>query len=201
MKYINIEPGTSLTDLYQEMVKAKQMIHHEERNVLFTWEFKGDGGYQYPFIEYDCIDHDQQWVKFKRENGTLTLRKQCFSCGQLSSDFKKSCVENFDSLPFFMPEIRSFIYDYKNNLSRELGTIKNDEAWDEYMDYLKSDKWLNKRSLVLKRDNYLCQACLENKAFQVHHLTYENIYDEPMFDLISVCVPCHEKIETKKKKQ
>ena len=37
--YINIEPGTDLNDVAKN---TKQMFHHKERNVLFTWEFKGD---------------------------------------------------------------------------------------------------------------------------------------------------------------
>jgi 5-methylcytosine-specific restriction endonuclease McrA len=66
--------------------------------------------------------------------------------------------------------------------------------WLMYKEYLKTDKWQNKRAKVLERDKYLCQACLVNKATQVHHLTYEEVTDEPMFDLISICSPCHEKL-------
>jgi 5-methylcytosine-specific restriction endonuclease McrA len=50
----------------------------------------------------------------------------------------------------------------------------------------------------LERDDYLCQACLTNKAEEIHHLTYENIYDEPLYQLIAVCKRCHDKIEAKK---
>jgi hypothetical protein len=50
----------------------------------------------------------------------------------------------------------------------------------------------------LERDNYLCQACLTNRAEQIHHLTYNNIYDEPLYELLSVCKRCHIKIEQQK---
>ena len=68
----------------------------------------------------------------------------------------------------------------------------------KYKQYLNSELWKFKRKKVLERDNYLCQACLTNKADEVHHLTYDNCYDEPLFELISVCKRCHQKIESKK---
>ena len=56
---------------------------------------------------------------------------------------------------------------------------------------MKSDKWKAIRLKVLKRDNNVCQACLEAPAQDVHHLTYCNIGDELMYELISVCRDCH----------
>jgi hypothetical protein len=32
------------------------------------------------------------------------------------------------------------------------------------------------------------------RASQVHHLTYKHLRNEPLFELISVCVPCHDAI-------
>lgn len=69
------------------------------------------------------------------------------------------------------------------------------KKWFEgYSEYLKSDKWKAKRLKVLERDNYTCKACETNKATQAHHLSYEFVFDEPLFHLISVCAPCHDKI-------
>jgi len=64
-------------------------------------------------------------------------------------------------------------------------------AKTEYQLYLLSATWEQKRQLVLKRDNHLCQGCLTNKATEVHHLTYDHKYNEFMFELISICGPCH----------
>jgi 5-methylcytosine-specific restriction endonuclease McrA len=57
--------------------------------------------------------------------------------------------------------------------------------------YLKSARWKQKREDVLKRDNYLCQACLKAKATEVHHLSYSHWQDEPLFELVSICHECH----------
>jgi 5-methylcytosine-specific restriction endonuclease McrA len=71
---------------------------------------------------------------------------------------------------------------------------ENAEWWQKYNNYLRSAKWLDKREKVLIRDGYRCQACLNAKATQVHHLTYKHAFDEPLFDLRSVCTPCHDKL-------
>lgn len=65
---------------------------------------------------------------------------------------------------------------------------------ERYREYLKSDQWLHRRDLVLERDQYKCQACLCNKATQVHHLTYNHVYEEFMYELTSVCESCHRRI-------
>jgi 5-methylcytosine-specific restriction endonuclease McrA len=61
--------------------------------------------------------------------------------------------------------------------------------------YLKSDAWMRKRYVVLKRDNWRCVYCGE-RATQVHHKKYAkiNIGKEPIKWLVSVCKNCHESI-------
>jgi len=62
----------------------------------------------------------------------------------------------------------------------------------KYQEYLKSEKWKNIKQLVLKRDRFTCQGCLtETKNLQAHHLTYERVYNEMCFDLITLCRKCH----------
>ena len=68
------------------------------------------------------------------------------------------------------------------------------ERYQRYLKYLNSDAWAKKRDMVLRRDNYLCQACLVNRATQAHHLTYSMLGREPLFDLIAVCAECHKEI-------
>jgi len=42
----------------------------------------------------------------------------------------------------------------------------------------------------MARDNHMCQYC-GGEATEVHHLTYENIGNEPLEDLIAICRLCH----------
>lgn len=61
----------------------------------------------------------------------------------------------------------------------------------KYQTYLQSKEWKAKRILVLNRDNHLCQVCKSEPALDIHHLSYENCFDEPLEDLQAVCRSCH----------
>lgn len=75
-----------------------------------------------------------------------------------------------------------------------------------YRRYLFSEKWKQKRQLVFDRarknantDNKfgICERCGYKpwkKCLQVHHLTYEHLFDEPLEDLILLCPKCHKEL-------
>lgn len=68
-------------------------------------------------------------------------------------------------------------------------------------EYLQSEAWRKRAAMVLFRDRGLCQAKLdgcEHTASDVHHRTYANVEDEPLYDLVAVCRSCHERIEAKR---
>ncbi|KAA8475690.1 HNH endonuclease [Arcticibacter tournemirensis] len=67
---------------------------------------------------------------------------------------------------------------------------KNTTAY-KYYTYLNSPEWKEKRTLVLNRDHHLCQRCRIEPALDVHHLTYKNLYNEPLEDLQALCRNCH----------
>ena len=60
-----------------------------------------------------------------------------------------------------------------------------------YAEYIKSDKWLEKRHRVWRRDGMRCVECGSAMNLQCHHLTYENLGDEPLQDLVTLCRSCH----------
>lgn len=67
------------------------------------------------------------------------------------------------------------------------------QQWREYYDwYINSAQWRAKRQEVLERDNYVCCGCRKRKATQVHHLTYDHIGQELLWELVSVCDDCHQ---------
>jgi hypothetical protein len=67
---------------------------------------------------------------------------------------------------------------------------------DFYQQYMASEKWRVKRSLILKRDGDRCQTCLSTEDLECHHKTYERLGDELPEDLITLCHECHEAITT-----
>lgn len=70
---------------------------------------------------------------------------------------------------------------------------------EEYQEYLKTDKWNNKRKERLKIDNYQCCMCgcngTMNNKLEIHHFTYRNIYNEDVYkDLLTLCSNCHKSV-------
>ena len=65
-----------------------------------------------------------------------------------------------------------------------------------YIEYLKSDKWKQKRLKIAKLNNYICQNCNKKtlKDFEIHHLTYKRLGNEDDKDLLFLCSQCHKKI-------
>lgn len=70
-----------------------------------------------------------------------------------------------------------------------------------YENYLKSPHWQELRKAKIKEQNFQCERCGEFGrrtpwqtiiGLQVHHLTYERLWQEELSDLEVVCRPCHE---------
>ena len=73
---------------------------------------------------------------------------------------------------------------------------------------LKTVRWTNLRSYILKRDNYLCQRCLfkysiaNSEELQAHHIKSRRDYPELVFDdmnIICLCKTCNLQLGTKNK--
>lgn len=67
----------------------------------------------------------------------------------------------------------------------------------DYHNYLLSEEWGNIRRAVIKRDNYHCWICgggAHGSDANVHHLTYKNIGNENITDLVNLCPTCHSEI-------
>jgi 5-methylcytosine-specific restriction endonuclease McrA len=78
------------------------------------------------------------------------------------------------------------------SLGRATGrTVDRPELSPQYRAYLRSPQWAELRRLVLIRDGHECRYCGATVCLEVHHLTYERLYHEPLSDLICLCAGCH----------
>jgi len=70
--------------------------------------------------------------------------------------------------------------------------------WERYNAYLLTPGWRSKRDRVLQRAHGLCEGCGAKRAVYAHHLTYERVFNEMLFDLVALCDECHQTIHPDK---
>ena len=84
------------------------------------------------------------------------------------------------------------------NAGLNLQSVPNLPHWDNPIRHyitVNLSKW--RIWLDALRDDGKCKAILSGclrSANQVHHLSYQHVGNEPLFELISVCSACHDKI-------
>lgn len=207
-KQNNKEIDIEINEIYNQMSKNEQWIVDN----FIDSDLDSDHWNS----EYDLIncggEHEWEYTYHYSHGGVLQLFNQCTQCGKKRSNtsLKHNTINNFKD-KVARGEIKKFDVNLFNKYDpytkyRSFFTIKslkntkiyNDEQQNnkierekKYADYLQSDKWKAIRLKVLKRDNNLCQGCLEATATDVHHITYANLGDELMFELLSLCRDCH----------
>ena len=149
---------------------------------------------------YRCEHVDREYRYKVLSNGSTVIYNQCILCGDKGPMVKKTSVPS-DILGRLCEVDEGIIKahsdkinNYAKSLNETLKSLEKQGMRDKYYEYLGSPEWMHKRLKVLNRDRYICQACLEKTAHIVHHLTYAHIFNEPLFDLVSVCEECHKSI-------
>lgn len=152
---------------------------------------------------YDCEHPESELRDRNIKGGSIQRLLQCKTCGRAAGNpIKRDPSETvpewdnglWDRANKECEEFRQDIVDAAIQLTDELAI----QGYSDYQEYLASPKWAVKRKAVFDRDSNICQACLSREATEVHHLTYDRIFEEPMFDLVSICRECHEKLHRKK---
>ncbi len=57
----------------------------------------------------------------------------------------------------------------------------------QYLDYLQSTTWKQRRYAALERVNFKCELCGEINNLEVHHLTYAHLGNESPDELMVIC--------------
>lgn len=165
--------------------------------------------WQITHYENCCRNPNYQVVLYLTNGGTSQVRKQCKTCGAMpGSAIGGYSKDQREKLPvadlaqrdgFYQQssDLRTTFYNRKQQLFEQQQQADRQAWWQGYTAYLNSPEWQRKRTKVLQRDNYLCQACLIRPANEVHHRSYEFVDftgKEPCFDLISICSECHHRL-------
>jgi len=131
------------------------------------------------------------------KGGAESYVRQCIQCGKTSQPVKKTAalVElNGDTAPEYDNDLES---KWNNHKSKEYDKVRKEyrkKRVDDYGDYLSSKAWKEKRQKVMKRANWICEGCGENPASEIHHISYEHVKNEFLFELVAVCSDCHDRI-------
>lgn len=107
-------------------------------------------------------------------------------------------------------KVRDFLSGNKHrNLADALEKIKEDIYEDrsrnkeirvpreEYLEYIKGEKFKELKMERLKLDEYRCQICfkkVDEKTSHCHHITYLRVLTEKISDLSTLCPFCHKKL-------
>jgi 5-methylcytosine-specific restriction endonuclease McrA len=140
----------------------------------------------------DCPHSNAPIVRKPTRAGTFNYTRQCQDCGQQVGQFigrERVMKETGGKEP--------------GDWSEQLEWREHNERMAEmdaeyaarrarYGEYLSTPAWRAKRQVVLDREGGLCQGCRSAKATQVHHLTYDHVFNELLFELVALCDACHE---------
>ena len=119
------------------------------------------------------------------------------SMGQREFKTAKSYLRNFTFLKIKAKGIPAKTH-YKLNLGlfeQFLFNKSSMDSFESYSDYLKSSEWKSIAKKIRKRDEFKCTKCNSSESLQVHHTSYDNIFNERnhLEDLILLCDCCHKK--------
>jgi len=132
------------------------------------------------------------------------LRYQCQGCGLLVGSFLRHALASPNT-----PEVDvELLKRARNRHEQERAALlrqfqeeresADEEWWRRYKEYLCTSAWGERRELVLRRANGMCEGCLKAQATQVHHLTYKHVTNEFLWELVAVCRDCHERFHERK---
>lgn len=129
-------------------------------------------------------------------NGTTHYKSQCTRCGRVVRAHKKAdlTAEQMASAVPWDDDISRRYYSRIGERTQELQEARQREWNRRYGNYLESSRWHQIRQAVLRRDKWTCQGCLSAKATEVHHLTYQRVGAEMLFDLVAICGECHRRL-------
>ncbi len=151
---------------------------------------------EYP-REPDC-EHPTVEVRGKAQRNGVIPSRQCTVCGAHLGYVPKAQVPPGAALPAYDDDLRRRWWEDRHERAQaafEAAKDRDRRAWqDWYAAYLLTPQWRAKRAKVLERDKYVCAGCGAARAEEVHHLTYDRVGREMLFDLVAVCAACHRSI-------
>jgi hypothetical protein len=150
--------------------------------------------------EEECTHTKAEIRWFRASNGAIHYKRQCQTCGELIGQ----AIGKINVPADCGPRDESLYEHYRENrqarrdeiLQRHVLKQKSEDSefWVKYNAYLKTQEWRALANRVLKRAGGICEGCGQTHATQVHHRTYEHVFEEFLFELVAVCDGCHNRL-------
>ena len=136
------------------------------------------------------------------KGGAVQYVYQCQRCGEVSLQ----AVSRAKAFELFggnePPPLDTLLREEWNRKKKEAGSSIEKQAttrfWCGYSEYLASPEWAARRRLVLVRAAGTCEGCGSAPPSEVHHLTYEHLGEEFLFELTAVCSTCHVRLHAQR---
>jgi 5-methylcytosine-specific restriction endonuclease McrA len=136
-------------------------------------------------------------------SGQVRVERQCPRCGHSLGAVKRHPLESApaSALPDYDEDLQRQWWERRSARQQALmqASRQRESAqwWAQYEAYLLTPAWQDRRRRVLERDGRVCQGCLGRSglpATQAHHLTYEHVGAEFLWELVAVCTECHRRL-------
>lgn len=151
--------------------------------------------------DWECHHPESELRAATKANGVKVFYRQCLHCGNYAhANVRVGSLTKAEreAAPEIDRDLRKQWWDnqWSDYTARrnEKAAAETAEFWAWYDDYLNSGAWKERRRLVMARADGQCEGCGLTRATQVHHLTYQRVGDEMLFDLVAVCDACHESL-------
>ena len=126
------------------------------------------------------------------------LREQCPDCGRLFGQSVSHSKAKPDTPAADLNAAKRYVELEQAERDAERLRVQDNERekWrTEYYQYLQTDEWRQRRELVLKRADFICEGCGTKSATEVHHTTYDHVQNEFLWQLVAICRDCHERFD------
>lgn len=148
-----------------------------------------------------CQHTSQLTGKTVSSIGAEMYRRYCKTCGIATTQFLPHRTIEGTTITVMDAESRDAMVDkYVSDRRDALDAIANRAAIRvqpanraEYSDYRASPAWREKRTYVMNRCGGLCEGCRTSESHDVHHLSYQHMGNEFLFELVGLCRPCHDR--------
>jgi hypothetical protein len=147
---------------------------------------------------YACTCENKALRKRVVKGGAVQYVYQCQRCGEVSLQ-AVARTKAFELCEGKEPasldtKLREEWQRKKSEAAAKIDEVANNKFWSGYSEYLATPEWAERRRLVLKRAAGICEGCGIAAAAEVHHLSYEHVGSEFLFELVAICQACHKRI-------